>query len=389
MDVRKVVGSMEQDTPKCLFYSRGGLIPHLTMDNFHTIVCEGVESIWHIPLSTIYEQPGCDVLSKYGKSFHNFCNLKNQILILNTNDSFQLKEEIYKYNEEKSISIWAPGGRRKITPEEYMIFLEVFQFDVCIPPSDTVPGGLARKRCQKSCDRTVRFVDRCLQIKKEKNLNVPMFGCIEGGDSIPYRQKCAKEMRQRNIDGYVLSGFDIIGENWLEVLKETIVYIKDDKLKMMFGVFNPNEVIEAVRCGVDIFDSVICYQATQRGCALSFPLLPLLHEDLNNIQPVKKKKQDGEEKLSIFQKDLAKYELNLHESIFFDDVGALVHGCTCYCCSRYTRSYLHHLLVTKEMLAEVLLMLHNLHHWCQFFKILSKYKADNKLDELDKIVLNI
>lgn len=377
-------------SPSCIFYSRGGIIPHLTMDNFETIVNCDVESIWHVPLSTIYEQPGYDVISKFGKSFHKFCNLKNKVLILNTNDSYRAREELYKYNEEKAVSIWAPGGRRKITPEEYMKFMETFKFDVCIPPSDSIPGGTAKKRCQKSCDRSVRFLDRCLQIKREKNLQFPVFGVIEGGDSIAYRQKCAKELFARDIDGYILGGMDLIGNNWIKVLEQTLVYLNDDKVKIMFGIFNPNEVITAVKHGISIFDTVICYDATERGCALVFPFSTSIGNGNGSEEttvPVKKQKQEeNEEKPDSLKKDLSLYEANLHSNIYAYDQRALVVECTCYCCSRYTRAYLHHLLITKEMLAEVLLMIHNLHHWLSFFRVLREHQKNNKLNELKNII---
>ena len=362
-----------------LIYSRGGAIPYLTPDIFETIF-KNEHTVWHIPVSTIYEQPGESIIKEYGKTFKEFASLTDCTLMFNINDSSQPKDDLFKYNEEKSISVWAPSGRRKISPDEYMNVLKTFGINICIPPSDQIPCGVGKKRCQKSCDRSVRFLDRCIEIRNEQNLDIPVFGVLEGGESIGYRQKCAKEVIKRNVDGYVMSGFDVIGEEWKDILKATLEFLQDKKIKIMFGLFTPVEVVEAMHMGINLFDSVICTYTTERGCALNFKFD--LKTNNNNISiPSKKIKQEQEGKN---QKDLSSFEMNLHSDEYTDDMSPLIPGCTCYCCSRYTRAYFHHLLVTKEMLSEVLLMIHNLHHWKSFFQHLKKHRDNSTFENLLK-----
>lgn len=69
-----------------------------------------------------------------------------------------------------------------------------------------------------------------------------------------------------------------------------------------------------------------------------------------------------------------------------DDFGPLLEGCTCYCCQRHTRAYVHHLLVTNELLAGVLLMMHNFQHYFSFFSAIRDALRDNKLDQLKNLV---
>ena len=363
-----------------LIYSRGGAIPYLTPDIFDNIF-KNEHTVWHIPVSTIYEQPGESVIAEYGKTFKEFAGLSNCTLLFNINDSAQPKDDLYKYNEEKAVSVWAPSGRRRISPDEFMSVLTTFGIDICVPPSDQIPCGVGKKRCQKSCDRSVRFLDRCIEIRREKNLDMPVFGVLEGGENVAYRQKCAKEIIKRNVDGYVMSGFDVIGEEWKNVLKGTLEYLQDKKIKIMFGLFTPVEVAEAMVMGIDIFDSVICSNSAERGCALNFAFDIKINNASNNSVPSKKVKQ---EETGRKQKDLSSFEMNLHCDAFTDDMRPLVEGCTCYCCARYTRAYLHHFLVTKEMLAEVLLMIHNLHHWKLFFQQLKKHRDNSSLESLLK-----
>lgn len=357
-----------------LIYSRGGTVPFLTPDNFEKVF-PNLHTIWHIPLSTVYEQPGVDVLKQFGKPFAKFADLENCTLLLNVNDSSNPKEDLYKYNEEKSISIWAPSGRRRVTPEEYMNVLDVFGVDICIPPSDKIPKEMAKKRCQKSCDRTVRFLDKCLEVKREKGSDMPIFGVLEGGDNVGYRQKCAKEIAKREVDGYTFSGYDVIGEKWKDVLISTLEYLPEKKLKILFGLFTPPEVIQAALLGINLFDTVVCFHLTVKGQAFDFRFRD--HGSNYNFHSAKRQKPDENTK-----KDFSSFVMDLHDNAYTEDMKPLVDGCQCFCCSRYTRAYLHHLLVTKEMLAEVLLMMHNLTHWTNFIKEVKCNEEKGKLVEM-------
>lgn len=71
---------------------------------------------------------------------------------------------------------------------------------------------------------------------------------------------------------------------------------------------------------------------------------------------------------------------------YHDDFGPLLEGCSCYCCQRHTRAYVHHLLVTNELLAGVLLMMHNFQHYFGFFSAIRDALRDSKLDQLKKLI---
>lgn len=392
------------DLPSCMLYSRSGMVPHLTEHNLNTV--DNLNTFMQVPLATVYGQPGVDVMQKFAGTFHEFSSSQNKVLMLNTNDSYNSKPDIYKYSEEKSVSIWAPGGRRKITPEEYMKFIEVYSFDIAIAPSDPIPSGTTTKRCRKSIERTQQFLDKCLEIRAEKKLAVPLLGVVEGGDSIMYREKSAKYLATKNVDAYVLGGFNMITSNWKQLLQMCVSHLKADKAKMMFGVLTPLEVLEAVELGVDVFDSVIAYDASERGCALTFPFTNLhkytvLRTEIQDgilsaEQPAKKPKVDnngevvnGDANGEVVRRDLSRFEIDLNNKKYFDDDQPLVEGCTCYCCTHHVRAYLHHLLVTKEMLASVLLMMHNLSYWFDFFKEIRRCEKEKKLHEMKDILTQI
>ena len=88
----------------------------------------------------------------------------------------------------------------------------------------------------------------------------------------------------------------------------------------------------------------------------------------------------------FYAKDLTRYEMNLTDRMYFDDDRALVEGCNCYTCTHHVRAYLHHLLVTKEMLAPVLLTIHNITHWFGFMEEVRRCRREGTLEQLKVIV---
>lgn len=151
-------------------------------------------------------------------------------------------------------------------------------------------------------------------------------------------------------------------------------------LRLFFRFF-AEEVVLAVECGVDIFDSSYPCQVAERGCALDIkwsrkrfkPELTYLPSASERLEGELKNSEDNLNELSTssHQKEIVGggtlFEINLNHTRYSSDFTSLVSGCTCYCCTNHTRAYVHHLLVTKEMLSKVLLMIHNLHEYCQFF----------------------
>jgi len=389
------------ETPGCFLYSKGGTVPHLTRDNLKTIQSEPY--VFHCPLGSIIEQPGISVMSKYGKSYAEFVAAKNDVFCCTLHDSYNDKRDIYKYNEEKSVSVWAPGGRQKVTPETYTNIAKVFGFPLLTAPSDMIQvENETAKRCRKSYDRTIRFLDSCSQSMKDKQMDSNLIGCVEGGDNKDMRTRCATEVDKRDVSGYLVSGLDA-SSNWKELLQVSTSYLKTDKARMMFGVFLPDEVLEAVERGVDVFDTVSACYVTDRGLAFNFQFrtkrakleTDIIEEINGELTPEEKGHVNGnsdaaEEKANnnkSDRKDFSGCTMDLNDSRFFSDFRPLVDSCSCYTCRHHVRAYIHHLLVTKEMLAQVLLMIHNLHHWLEFFKEIRLSLDEKRFDNL-KLLLN-
>ncbi|KAL9274924.1 Queuine tRNA-ribosyltransferase accessory subunit 2-like protein [Drosera capensis] len=117
------------------------------------------------------------------------------------------------------------------------------------------------------------------------------------------------------------------------------------------------EVLQGVAAGIDLFDATYVYHLTLEGQALTFPVSST-HEN--------GKEHISNNHLGDFGGDLTK--INLRAMVYRKDVSPIVDGCSCYTCRTHTRAYLHHLLNVHEMLAQILLEIHNTHHYLAFFR---------------------
>lgn len=282
------------------------------------------------------------------------------------------------------MSVWTPGGRKKVDVNQFKAVLESFKPDMAECLCDTIPAsGQTEKRIHKSVDRTLKFLDQCIEEKaKSKSLiSCNLLGVIEGSSSETQRIRSAKETSKRPVAGFVLEGFSSSVCNWCALLEKTLEFLPDDKPRLIHGVGSPEEVVLAVECGVDIFDSCYPCQVAERGCALDIKWSRKRFKPELTYSPSTSERIEGEQK-SSHEKERdggeTMYEINLNHVRYGSDFTPLVSGCTCYCCTNHTRAYVHHLLVTKEMLSKVLLMIHNLHEYCQFFTgIHLSIKEDN------------
>lgn len=166
--------------------------------------------------------------------------------------------------------------------------------------------------------------------------------------------------------------------------------------RLLQGVGRPDEVLASVEAGVDLFEGFFPFQVTERGCALcfSFDISPNPERAGRAPHAVLELNEDREAAGDLEQNgdlddptQMTYFEMNLKDKRYQDDFRPLVEGCGCYCCKNHQRAYLHHLLVTNELLAGVLLMIHNTAHYHGFFGALREALASDKLDLLKQRVL--
>ncbi|XP_012884049.1 PREDICTED: queuine tRNA-ribosyltransferase subunit QTRTD1 isoform X3 [Dipodomys ordii] len=316
-------GNCSMDIPGCLLYTRTGSAPHLTDHTLNNI--HGVPAMAQLTLSSLAEH--YEVLAEYKKGVGNFIGMPESLLYCSLHD----------------------------------------------PVSPCPSGYVTNKVLQKSV----------------------IIGVIEGGDVMEERLRSARETAKRPVGGFLLDGFQgnlRTLETRLHMLSSVTAELPEDKPRLICGVSQPDEVLECIERGVDLFESFFPYQVTERGCALTFsfdyqlnPEETILQqngiqEEIKCMDQVKKAKTTG------CNQEMTSFEINLKEKKYQEDFNSVVRGCSCYCCKNYTRAYIHHLLVTNELLAGVLLMMHNFEHYFAFFCSIREALKSGNLAQLKELI---
>ncbi|XP_014789636.1 queuine tRNA-ribosyltransferase accessory subunit 2 isoform X3 [Octopus bimaculoides] len=343
-----------------------------------------------------------ETLEYFGKGIRQFASLKNGFIYTSVQDP--AAEVPSGYNDKNGVAVWSKGGKTMVDVEFFMKSMEAMMPDFyqALSDGDTEQSSTA-KRTKKSVDRTLDFLDEILQIhnKSPKLKNTAVFGVIEGGFLKRERERSAKNTAARAVQGDILDnwlwcilqcrcvasgdfpkGFVLEGlhrsgvtsesvttEKMNEVLSHVINNLPEDKPRLMQSLWTPAKVLEAVEQGIDIFDSSYPYLATERGAALVF-----------SFQSTKSLKESNN------RAGLKSFEIALSDPDYAEDFSPILDNCTCYSCTNFTRAYINHLLKTSEILARVLLMLHNFSHYFGYFEAIRQALKDNAFLQLKALI---
>ena len=220
-------------------------------------------------------------------------------------------------------------------------------FDEC-PPASADYNYL-----KNSVERTIRWAERGKKVHSNKNQ--ALFGIVQGGAHEDLRKYSAIETVKLDFDGYSIGGVANDGESKEDMYKAidySIPYLPKDKTRYLMGVGEPIDIIEGVIRGVDIFDCVLPTRIARHGQAFT---------------------KHG--------------KINLHNQKFIEDLTPVDDTCDCYTCKHYTKSYIRHLVTTKEMLAGTLLSIHNIRFLIKLTEDLREaIKQDNILEYKENFI---
>ena len=215
------------------------------------------------------------------------------------------------------------GSYHRFTPEKSIAIQEnlgadiIMVFDECPPPTDY-------QYVQRSLERTHRWAVRCLEAKQRRDQ--ALFGIVQGGVFRDLREQSARLLVELDFPGYAIGGLAVgeTKEQMHAVLEWMHPALPAHKPRYLMGVGTPEDLVNGVMRGVDIFDCVLPTRLARHGSAWI----------------------KGE-------------RLNLRNARFKDDPGPLDPACDCYTCAHFSRAYLNHLVRANEILGHVLLSLHN------------------------------
>ncbi|TNN88833.1 Queuine tRNA-ribosyltransferase subunit qtrtd1 [Liparis tanakae] len=386
-------GQCTLEVPGCLLHTHLGTVPHLTQETRGTL--SDLPSVTQVSLSNIAEHQ--EVLEEFKDGVMKFAGLRDTVLYCSLHDPATPCPTGYTTN--KTVSVWGSGGRIELTVAKFMALQKTVQPDwyQSMADGETWLNNTSRKRVRKSVDRTLAHLDECLLVHQQSQEleGVEVFGVVEGGDILEERVRSGRETAKRPVAGFCLDGLQTGSMDQAlrtQLITAVAKELPDDKPRLLQGVGRPDEVLACVEAGVDLFESFFPFQVTERGCALSFSFGISLDPELAVLELDEERVTSGETQQNgdLNREDqslMTSFEIDLKDQRYKDDFRPLVEGCVCYCCQNHQRAYLHHLLVTNELLAGVLLMIHNTAHYHAFFSALREALANGQLDVLKRRVL--
>ena len=302
----------------------------------------------HILLGNTFHlmlRPGTDIIEQHG-GLHGFMNWDKPILT--DSGGFQVFSlgKMRKITE-KGVEFRSPinGEKIMLTPERSMEVQRSLASDVVMIFDECTPYPVSHEESKVSMELSLRRAQR----SKDAHGDNPsaLFGIVQGGMYEDLREVSVKGLTAIEFDGYAIGGLSVgePKEDMIRILDHTTPLIPHDKPRYLMGVGKPEDLVEGVRRGIDMFDCVMPTRNARNG--------------------------------HLFVTDgVVKIRNSRHKT----DTGTLDPECDCYTCKNYSRAYLHHLDKCNEILGSQLNTLHNLHFYQRVMQGLRDAIEQGRLD---------
>jgi queuine tRNA-ribosyltransferase len=273
----------------------------------------------------LYLRPGMKVMAEMG-GLHKFMNWDGAILTDSGGYQVFSLAPLRKITEEGvTFRSHIDGSEHFLTPELAVRYQETIGADVMMALDECAPHDAPGDKVMEAMERTHRWAERCL--KAHHDNGQMLFGIVQGGMFTELRQRSASALTALEFPGYAIGGLSL-GETkqvTYDITGYTAALLPPDKPRYLMGVGSPEDIIEGVARGIDMFD-----------CAL----------------PTRVARNGG-----LFTREGRR---NIRNAGFAGIKEAFDTGCGCYTCRNYSAGYLHHLFNAGELLGLRLATIHNL-----------------------------
>lgn len=293
----------------------------------------------------LHLRPGSELVEKMG-GLHEFMQWDGPILT--DSGGFQVFS-LTQINEIDDDGVTfrshIDGSKQRLTPESSMKIQEQLGADI-IMAFDECPQPDNQLAVESSLDRTHRWLERCREAHPSDDRQA-LFGIVQGGIFDDLRGKSAEFVTSLDLPGYAIGGL-AVGETKQEqyrTLDFTLPMMPENKPRYLMGVGDPDDLCEGISRGIDIFDCVIPTRLARHGAALT---------------------ADGRR--------------NMRNAVFKDDPRPIMEGTGLYT-ENFSRAYIRHLVVTKELLSHYLISLHNIWFLTNHVKNMRQAIIEGRLQE--------
>jgi queuine tRNA-ribosyltransferase len=288
----------------------------------------------------LHQRPGESLIKKLG-GVHRFMGV--DLPILTDSGGFQVfslqKKEVRE--EGVTFAYELDGKKTFLSPEKSMTIQQDLGSDIAMAFDECLPADAPRERVESSIDLTARWAERSLaaHIRSDQSL----FGIVQGGMFSDLRRQSVRQITALPFDGFAIGGLSV-GEGpelMREILSETTPLMPPDHPRYLMGVGRPQDLVDGVAHGVDMFDCVIPTRHARSGTLYTF-----------------------------------QGRIRVSHSRYRRDSYPIDKSCSCYTCRKFSRAYLFHLLSIGEPLLATLATIHNL----TFFRELMRRVRGSILD---------
>lgn len=272
------------------------------------------------------QRPGDDVIKAAG-GLHKFMNWNKPILT----DSggyqvFSLSSQVKVEADGVEFQSLLDGSKHFLTPARVIEIEENLGADIIMPLDHCTPFGTDREEAAQAVERTTAWMQA--SVASKKNEAQALFGIVQGNFFPELRRMSCEQLIELDLPGYAIGGLSV-GEDratLVDILAEVTETLPTEKPRYLMGLGDAGSLIKAIALGVDMFDCALPTRVARNGTAF-----------------------------------LRNGRVNIRNSRYLRDFGPLEEGCDCYTCGNYSRAYLRHLFMSREVLGLRLLTIHNLH----------------------------
>ncbi len=280
----------------------------------------------------LYLRPGLEVVEKLG-GLHQMMGWDGTIL---TDSGGYQVFSLKRYRKIEERGVWfrshIDGSKHELTPEKVVLIQETLGSDIMMVFDECPPADATPEYVEDSMQRTTRWAERCLEARTS---SAALFGILQGGTVPELRQAHARDLTSLPFDGFAIGGLSV-GESIEDMVATTRLaapLLPAEKPRYLMGVGRPTDILQAVACGVDMFDCVLPTRSGRMGTLYT-----------------------------------SQGEIVIKNTRYRMDDRPPDPACTCPVCTRFSRAYLRHLFISGEMLGRILNTLHNLHFFGNMMK---------------------
>ncbi|MGR0481953.1 MAG: tRNA guanosine(34) transglycosylase Tgt [Candidatus Electronema sp. V4] len=291
----------------------------------------------------LFIRPGHELIRNCFGGLHKFMHWDKPILT--DSGGFQIfsLKELAKITEQGAeFRSHIDGSKLFLSPEKAVEVQEALGSDIMMVLDTCIPYPATFDEAAKATALTSRWAKRCRTAQNETGQL--LFGIVQGGMYPELRQQSADELIEIGFDGYALGGLSVgePKEQMHAMLDATVHLLPDSHPKYLMGVGTPEDLVEGVFRGVDMFDCVMPTRNARNGMLFT-----------------------------------SSGRVVIKNSCWREDQGPVDERCGCYTCRNYSRAYLRHLFQSSEILAYQLNSIHNLHYYCSLMAEMRQVIAED------------